>query len=315
MVIGNVDDDDWEPGHTVPYDQDGHTASLDGPGDESDLGVVVVRSCDFPDDWRARLALEGDPSISVYELAGGTPVLGHHAGGVQTVEIPREALLSGDLAYAVEPPQLLHAAVDPVATVRLRIEDAAGTPRCTDEVDLRLSSWFMPSNLDHASTVYVRQLPPDYPLAAESAQFVADLQVAVAGTGATVAVVTGAHYGYDVWMQDQIEIGYTAGPNGHSVPVVLNSPRDRGLADFAERELFRADVGYFRTGSDAETQDSFGNLEVTPPLTADGSDYPFGRIYNWHGHAGGVARRLPAQPDRPGSLCVEYRLASGGTRG
>ena len=91
-------------------------------------------------------------------------------------------------------------------------------------------------------------------------------------------------------MQDQIEIGFTSQRDGASLPIVFNFPRERGdmgpnhgLRDFAERELFRRDMGYFTTGSAAGTQDSFGNLEVTPPVTVGAKEYEFGRIYTGMG--------------------------------
>ncbi|MCC5612912.1 protein-arginine deiminase domain-containing protein, partial [Nostoc sp. CHAB 5834] len=47
----------------------------------------------------------------------------------------------------------------------------------------------------------------------------------------------------DRWMQDEIEIGYTQAP-GHLMYVVFDSPRDRGLVDFAKTKLLSIDFGY-----------------------------------------------------------------------
>ena len=86
-------------------------------------------------------------------------------------------------------------------------------------------------------------------------------------------------YEFDVWIQDEIEFGILIG-DGHQTSTVIDSIRDRGLAPLAEQELVGSDVGRGVWGSGQEnSQDSFGNLEATPPITVDGTTYPFGRIY------------------------------------
>lgn len=88
-------------------------------------------------------------------------------------------------------------------------------------------------------------------------------------------------YGSDVWVQDEIEFATSTAPNGHRVDVVIDSIRDRGLDPFPENELEGPDMAVMVWGSGyASSQDSGGNLEITPPFTdADGTEYPFGRIY------------------------------------
>ena len=283
VLLGNLDDDDWMAGHATAHHADGRTSWVDGSADMADLARLVVRSMDVPEDWGVYLTLSGDSSVTIHELAAGQPVLGYHAGGVREYELQREDVRSQDLHFGATTFQLPRSIVDSQTDVRLELRDGEGQSLCHDEIALRLTSWYIPSNLDPATTVYVRQLPPYDPLAAQSAQFVSELQAAVAGTGATVTVVNDEYYGNDVWMQDQIEIGYTSASPGSLLPVVLNSPRNRGLVDFAERELFRPNTGYYEIGVGAGTQDSFGNLEVTPPVTVEGVEYPFGRIYTGQG--------------------------------
>lgn len=80
----------------------------------------------------------------------------------------------------------------------------------------------------------------------------------------------------DPWMQDELEFGYSQMPNG-IFNVFLHSPRDRGLALYPELELIlQQQIGYItRNGTGIKCSlDSFGNLEVTPPL----NNYPLGRI-------------------------------------
>lgn len=89
-------------------------------------------------------------------------------------------------------------------------------------------------------------------------------------------------YGWDVWVQDEIELGTLTAP-GHRMDVVIDSIRtnnDRYLDKFAENELQAPGFAVRTWGSGrATSQDSFGNLEVSPPVTVDGVEYPFGRIY------------------------------------
>ncbi len=86
----------------------------------------------------------------------------------------------------------------------------------------------------------------------------------------------------DVWIQDQLEWAYLAGPGGLRLDVAINSIRARygGLASWVDG-LAAPGVCSMSWGASEEpvSQDSFGNLEVTPPHTARGIHYPFGRIY------------------------------------
>lgn len=89
-------------------------------------------------------------------------------------------------------------------------------------------------------------------------------------------------YNRDVWIQDEIEFG-TATSEGHRLDVILDSVRtqnDYGLDALPEEQLAGPDV-YIHTWGEgrATAQDYFGNVELTPPLTANGVTYPFGRIY------------------------------------
>jgi len=98
----------------------------------------------------------------------------------------------------------------------------------------------------------------------------------------------GRPYQYDVWVQDEMEFGTSSVP-GHRIDVVIDSIRtgsDRNLDAYAEDWYLGPDeaVGTWGSGRPS-SQDSFGNLEVTPPMTIDGVDYPFGRIY--YGDGGG----------------------------
>ncbi|MCK6504663.1 hypothetical protein L6R53_14875 [Myxococcota bacterium] len=88
-------------------------------------------------------------------------------------------------------------------------------------------------------------------------------------------------YDWDVWIQDEIEHGTLTAP-GLRIDVVLDSIRSQrgdyldGLVD----EMGGPGEAVLGYGSGyATSQDSFGNLEVSPPVTVDGVSYPYGRIY------------------------------------
>ncbi|MAA78377.1 MAG: hypothetical protein CL916_03890 [Deltaproteobacteria bacterium] len=86
-------------------------------------------------------------------------------------------------------------------------------------------------------------------------------------------------YNFDVWIQDEIEFGILQ-KEDHQTSLIIDSIRNRGLARLSEQELVGTDIGRGVWGSGTPTsQDSFGNLEATPPVLVDGTNYPFGRIY------------------------------------
>jgi protein-arginine deiminase len=99
--------------------------------------------------------------------------------------------------------------------------------------------------------------------------------------GSRFTKIPGASYGLDVWVQDEFEFGTATAPGGRRLDVVLDSIRDRGLDDFPEEALVGPGSIARTWGQSfsATTFDSFGNLEATPPVTAGGVSYPFGRIY------------------------------------
>lgn len=96
--------------------------------------------------------------------------------------------------------------------------------------------------------------------------------------GVKLTVLSPGQHRGDRWIQDEVEFGYSEAPT-HVLPAVFDSPRDRQLDAFPERSLLAADFGHLQIGgSTPSSLDSFGNLEVSPPVTVRGRHYPFGRI-------------------------------------
>jgi protein-arginine deiminase len=83
----------------------------------------------------------------------------------------------------------------------------------------------------------------------------------------------------DRWIQDEVEFGFSQSAT-HTLPVVCDSPRDRGLDAFPELRLLGPDFGHFQVeaSSAVDSLDYFGNLEVSPPVSVGKRRYPLGRI-------------------------------------
>ena len=101
--------------------------------------------------------------------------------------------------------------------------------------------------------------------------------------GDRLELVSDSRYNYDVWVQDEFELSSMV--SGESrMDVVIDSIRDgqgqQGLDDLPEDMIEGEDTIVRTWGSGyASTYDSFGNLEVSPPMSINGVDYPYGRIY------------------------------------
>lgn len=110
------------------------------------------------------------------------------------------------------------------------------------------------------------------------------------GSAAPVYLVDGAAYGNDVWMQDEIEVGYCWAPHAW-MHVVLHQPRRRPLGDFVTGHMAAPGVGVFDRipGVDRDGVDYGGNLECSPPVRASTPALPR--------TAGGPS--VPAHPPAP----------------
>ncbi len=90
----------------------------------------------------------------------------------------------------------------------------------------------------------------------------------------------GNRYDFDIWLQDEPQFATQVGNHGERQDIIIDSNRDRGLdpwpEDTAGSEFAVSTWGPANQGT---TYDSFGNLEVTPPVEANGVSYPYGRIY------------------------------------
>ncbi|XP_040888846.1 protein-arginine deiminase type-2 isoform X2 [Toxotes jaculatrix] len=147
------------------------------------------------------------------------------------------------------------------------------TPIFTDKVVFRVAPWIMTPNTLQPVEVFVCSTRDNY-------QFLKGMRNLVAKSGYKLKICHESVNRGDRWMQDELEFGYIDSPH-HRFPVVLDSPRDGDLRDFPYDELLGPDFGYVTRVAhkkDVSSLDSFGNLEVSPPVSVNGKNYPMGRI-------------------------------------
>lgn len=153
--------------------------------------------------------------------------------------------------------------------------DPEGTEVSTQQIRVMGSPLIMNHHLQPSEGVWVMDVDADFGTNA------AMVGVFASVLGDQFDPVDDATYGFDVWVQDEIEFATAAGRDGQRLDIVIDSVRDRGLDDFPEDEFVGPSFIAERWGDPAQatTWDSFGNLEASPPVTVDGVEYPFGKIY------------------------------------
>ena len=144
-----------------------------------------------------------------------------------------------------------------------------------DRAVVRVAPWVMPASSRPPETLYVVHN------AGWNSGFVGALEDACAEAGVRLREVAGEFTGGDPWIQDEVEPGHTWGPGHAPVHVIVDGPRDRGLDPAVERVFGSDGVDVYSVPAHGGWQtslDSFGNLEVSPPVTVAGVPYPLGRI-------------------------------------
>ena len=92
-------------------------------------------------------------------------------------------------------------------------------------------------------------------------------------------------YGNDPWVQDEFQFAYMMGHDSYMEFVIDSIRNGQGQPgdglDNVPEDLFEGPdfaIGEWGGGR-ASSLDYGGNLEVTPPVTVDGVEYPFGRVF------------------------------------
>ncbi|XP_072442704.1 protein-arginine deiminase type-2 isoform X1 [Chiloscyllium punctatum] len=144
-------------------------------------------------------------------------------------------------------------------------------PIFTEHVIFRLAPWIMLPNTLAPQEVFVCSV-------SNNAKFLKEFSALVEKAECKLTVCPEEMNSRDRWIQDEIEFGYIQAPH-KSFPVVLDSPRNSGLMMFPYKKLLGPDFGHVtRQSNFVNSLDSFGNLEVSPPVTVNGKEYPMGRI-------------------------------------
>ncbi|XP_036427000.1 protein-arginine deiminase type-2 isoform X2 [Colossoma macropomum] len=152
-------------------------------------------------------------------------------------------------------------------------QDFPETPIFTDKVVFRVAPWIMTPNILKPVEVFVCSTSDNY-------EFLKGMRNLVQSSGYKLNICHEYMNRGDRWMQDEIEFGYIDSPH-QRFPVVLDSPRDQKLKEFPYEVLLGPDFGYvtrYAQKEEVSSLDSFGNLEVSPPVTVNGKNYPLGRI-------------------------------------
>ncbi|NXE99705.1 PADI1 deiminase, partial [Menura novaehollandiae] len=156
-------------------------------------------------------------------------------------------------------------------------QNSPGTPIFTDTVVFRVAPWIMTPNTQQPLEVFVCSIKQGLD---SNEAFLEGLRALLRKANCKLTVCSELDTRSDRWIQDELEFGYVEAPH-KSFPVVFDSPRNRGLKDFAFKKILGPDFGYVTReppGKNISSLDSFGNLDVSPPVTVRGKEYPLGRI-------------------------------------
>ena len=282
VIIANCDDDG------PPKGRDNENKDVDGEHDVDDLAPLVVRAAGpLPAGWSMKLVTDLPKRVRVFDkrAANAKAVLGPADTAEWAVpDANTEKTLGMEATgFPVE-------GFKGLISFSLVLSDGSGAEKARDQVKVRVAPWLMTHHLTAAEQVYVVKTQ-------DNEAFRAELNTSLFAAGFGPAVEATVPNGEDDrWMQDCMEFGYTQMPGQplplrKMLPVVLNAPRPRPLNGYAEGNLQGRDFGWtgFPGHQGESTFNSFGNLEVTPPIKAAGKEWKFGRIYFGHGrnHADG----------------------------
>ncbi|NWI58059.1 PADI3 deiminase, partial [Calyptomena viridis] len=162
--------------------------------------------------------------------------------------------------------------VGQIPTLCVGLQDVLETPLFTDTVVFRVAPWIMTPNTSAPLEVFVCSVRGNK-------EFVEAVGKMAEKAKCPLTVCPELENRQDRWIQDEMEFGYIQAPH-KTFPVVFDSPRDWELKDFPIKRILGPDFGYVaRQAADGTSSlDSFGNLEVSPPVTVKGKEYPLGRI-------------------------------------
>ena len=286
-ATGDDDDDDT----SGDDDDDDDDTSGDDDDDDDDTVLLVLSApevvyglanVDNEDDWRNEDPSDNDlvvltiqpsetPADSIRLTVLDTQDVRAYYDGALVIDDGRDETIT--FPWQPDPVDLAIEFGEFDVDGQLLIEelDGNGDVVATAQTRLRSAPLLLNHHLQPAEHVMSTALDFGY---ADNDAFIATYESVL---GKDFESANGFAYGFDPWMQDEFEFATGYLPNGEHMDTVIDSIRDRGLDDFAEDRWQGEDFGVLEFSPVAypNSLDSFGNLEVAPPV----DDYPFGRIY------------------------------------
>ncbi|XP_040613464.1 protein-arginine deiminase type-1 [Mesocricetus auratus] len=267
--------------------EDLHASHLRSLEDLQDMSPMVL-SCSGPDELFEshklvlKVSLPDSRRLRVFCARGGTSlsdykqVLGPYHQEYEVERHPGE----GNIRFYVEGlvfpdtnfPGLISLSVSLVVT-----EALSEVSLFTDSVTFRVAPWIMTPNTQPPLELYVCSVTDAH---GRNDKFLEDMAHLAQKANCKLVVCPQVENNNDRWIQDEMEFGYIEAPH-KSFPVVFDSPRNRGLRDFALKKILGPDFGYVTREiqyAGASGLDSFGNLDVSPPVRVGNKEYPLGRI-------------------------------------
>ncbi len=282
-VVPNIDDDnqngtvDWDEGVQGEDSSSFTSEAVEGEDDFATVRIPVETFGQLRDNRRLRLLLSGDVG-DVRVWSDGRVLLGKVIGG--RIETKTLAARDDEQLLQIEFESFLDQAL-----LTLQLENLQGEVLASAPLYMTAAPLIMNHHLQPSEAVWIVDLDEGGVL---NNQAMAEGYEAILDDQFTA--VPGPSYGGDPWIQDEFEFAWLQAAE-QRVDVVIDSIRDRGIDSYAEDELEGPNV-VVRTWGDPNPQtvnslDYFGNLEASPPVTVDGVNYPFGRVY--YGGATGYA--------------------------
>ncbi|XP_003783909.1 protein-arginine deiminase type-1 [Otolemur garnettii] len=248
----------------------------------------MVLSCDGPDEIFNKhklilnVPISDSRKVGVFCARGGNSlsdykqVLGPHDLSYKVERQPGER----EIRFYVEGLAFPDADFLGLVSLSVSLVDTGTLPEVTlftDTVTFRVAPWIMTPNTQPPKELYVCSVRDAH---GPNDKFLDDMSFLSLKANCKLIICPQIENRNDRWIQDEIEFGYIEAPH-KSFPVVFDSPRNRGLRDFPPKKILGPDFGYVTREipfSGPSSLDSFGNLDVSPPVTVGGVEYPLGRI-------------------------------------
>jgi protein-arginine deiminase len=283
VFLANWDDDDRD-GY-----RDSTDAMVNGPSDVDDLAPVIIRAVhDLPPSARVTLHIEPEVArskVRVYERSSMDLLIDLSDA---EAELTAAKLRSTDVELVLEGANGRDAGWDGRVSLKLTV-DIDGEV-FEDAVALRVAPTLFPDNTRPAERLYVMQV--DSPGAGRNLEFY-DALASNLDEDIELYTLDDWDWYADRWVQDNMQAGYQSVPGEDGqrvVPTYLATERfqGHGLQSFVPDRLLERDFGFAYTGGEPTSLNYGGNLEVAPPHTAHGQDFPFGRIFVGGGDQGSI---------------------------